>query len=238
MAAALKYPKELENVKQQFGVFSDFTEDQLDALWVDTVSDLGTVAMGDSVGGIVVLTPSDGTVADNDEAYLACPNEIFKFAADKPMYAVASLQFTEANTDDANVGLFFQNAIGANSIIDDAGGLKVSGSTIGIYKVDGETVWRCVSANNSSSTVTVSTTSSTSSSYQKLEIETYPVSSTVIGVVFKVNDQYLKDTNGDEIKHKITVASSTEMQVGVGVKNGGGNNQTLNVDYLGAWQVR
>ena len=51
-----------------FHVFNDFITDQADTDWVDTITDTGTVAIGDEVGGVVTLTPSDATVADNDEA--------------------------------------------------------------------------------------------------------------------------------------------------------------------------
>lgn len=235
MANILRYPQELSQI-QQYGVFSDFTEDQLDAAFVDTVTDSGSVAMGDAVGGTAVLTPSDGTVGDNDEAYLAAPNEVFKVAAGKPMLAVCRLQFTEANTNDANVAFGFQNAVGANSILDNGAGLKVSGDTIGIYKVDGGTVWRCVSAVNGTSTDTVSTTTAGGSAYQVLEIEVVDFTGTQMKVIYKVDGLPLKDSNDTEITHTIAVASSTEMQLFVGVKNGDTNLETLNVDYMGGWQ--
>lgn len=220
--------------------FSDFIEDQSDITWIDTITDSGSATVGDAVGGIMALVPSDGSVADNDETYIACPNEIFKLAAGKPLYGVCRLQFTEANTDDANVGFFFQNAIGANSILDNGAGLKVSGDTIGIYKVDGGTVWKCVTVvNGGTALVNTSTTTAGGSSYQKLEIFVEEESSTQIVATFKVDGDYLLDsTTGLRIRHVFAFASSTEMQVGAGVKNGDTNNETLNIDYIGACQVR
>lgn len=221
-----------------FHVFSDFWEDQADTVFIDTVTDSGSVAVGDSVAGIAVLTPSDGTVGDNDEAYLATPNELFKFAAGKPIYGRCRLQFTEANTDDANVGFFFQNAVGGDSILDNGGGLKVSGSTLGIYKVDGGTVWRCVSSCNGTSTDTISTKTAGGSSYQVLEIICGDWDGVSMQVSFRVDGEYLKDSNGNLIRHTVAIANATEMQVGVGVKNGNTNLETLNVDYLYAAQKR
>lgn len=221
-----------------FHVFSDFWEDQADTVFIDTVTDSGSVAVGDSVAGIAVLTPSDGSVADNDEAYLATPNELFKYAAGKPIYGRCRLQFTEANTDDANVGFFFQNAVGADSILDNGGGLKVSGSTLGIYKVDGGTVWRCVSSCNGTSTDTISTKTAGGSSYQVLEIICGDWDGVSMQVSFRVDGEYLKDSNGNLIRHTVAIANATEMQVGVGVKNGDTNLETLNVDYLYAAQKR
>jgi hypothetical protein len=239
MSAILKLPPELKNVEQQYGLFSDFVEDQLDALFVDTVTDSGTVLMGDAANGIAVLTPSDGTVADNDEAYFASPNEVFLFAAEKPALAIARLQFTEANVDDANVFFGFMNAIAANSLVDNGGGPQASGSQAVIYKIDGGTVWRCSTRNNGVVTDSVSNATAGGASYQKLEVEVVPFTSTKVKVLFRVDGVPLKDsTTGREIVHTVTVASATEMQVGVGLKNGAGNLETLNVDYLGAWQAR
>lgn len=238
MANILRFPRELTQI-DQFGVFSDFAEDQLDALFVDTITDTGTVLMGDAAGGVATLTPSDGTVADNDEAYLASANEVFLVAAGKPIYAAASLKFAEANTDDANIAFGLQNAVGANSIVDDGAGLKVSGSCIGIFKVDGGTVWKCVSSINGTSTVSTSTATAGGTAFQKLEIEVIDFTGTQMKVVFKLDGIPLKDsTTGLDIVHTIAVASATEMQLFAGVKNGGANLETLNVDWMGAWQLR
>jgi hypothetical protein len=221
-------------------VEDDFLGDQTDLYFVDTVTDSGSAAVGDAVGGIMVLTPSDGTVADNDEAYIACPNEVFKFAAGKPMHAVARIQFTEINTDDANIAFGFQNAVGANSIVDNGGGPKVSGSACCIYKNDGGTVWRCITSMNGTSTDSVSTTTAGGSSYQLLEIDVVDsnINSGYISCSFKVDGRYLVDSNGIVIKHHVAISSATEMQVFAGVKNGDTNLETLNIDYIAACQLR
>lgn len=237
MANILRFPNNLAQL-EQFGVYSDFTDVRNDDTWVDTITDTGTITVGDAARGIVTLTPSDGTVADNDEAYLANAKEVFLIDDGKPMYAVCSLQYTEANTDDANIAFGFMNAVGANAIIDDGAGLKVSGDTIGIYKVDGGTVWKCVSTvNGATATVSTSTKTAGGASYQKLEIEVVDFTGTQMKCVFKVDGIPLKDsTTGADIVHTISVASATEVQVFVGVKNGSANLETLLVDYLGAWQ--
>jgi hypothetical protein len=219
-------------------IFDDFQNDQTDISFVDTITDSGSVLMGDTRKGIAVLTPSDASVGDNDEAYLACPNEVFIFLANKPIFGQCYLQFSEANTDDANVVFGFQNAVGANSLIDDGGGPKVSGSTLAIYKVDGGTVWKCVSSTNGTSTVSTSTTTAGGSSYQELQIILKHHDSTYMEATFKCDGKWLKDSNDLVIRHLVTIASATEMQVFVGVKNGGANLETLNVDYIYAHQAR
>jgi hypothetical protein len=221
-----------------FHVFSDWINDQSDIEAIDTITDTGTVTIGDAAGGIVALVPSDGTVADNDEAYVATPNEVFKFAAGKPIWCEAYVQFTEANTDDANVAFGMANAVAANLLVDDGAGLRTSGSIIAFLKVDGETVWRCVSRCNATLNSTTSTATAGGAAYQRLQIECVDRDPTYFTVVFKVDDQYCKDTNGSVIRHTLPFASSTEMSLFLGVKNGGANLETLNCDWWSASQTR
>lgn len=224
-----------------FGIFDDFTDDQSDITWVDTITDTGTVTIGDAVGGIVALVPSDGTVADNDEAYIESPNEVFKFAADKPIICEAKVQFTEANTDDANIFFGLMDAIGANSLVDDGAGPKTSYSGAVFYKVDGGTNW-WVEASLGATQTAVELTATNSldktaktaggASYQKLRIEFRPYSSTAADVLYFIDDVHVYKITG------FVYTSATEMQVGAGVKNGGANLETLNIDYIGCYQLR
>lgn len=224
-----------------FYLFDDFLYDQVDtAGFVDTVTDSGTVAMGDAAGGVVTLTPSDGTVADNDEAYLASPNEVFLFAANKPLYGKARVQYTEVTSDKVNVAFGFQNAVGANSIVDDGGGLKTSGSCLGIYKIDGGTnLLRVVSACNGTATTTTTNKTVAAATWYVLEIICNDWDGTSMQVTFKCDGEFLKDSNGVVIRHTVAIASATEMQLFLGVKLGAAtNNDTLLADYVFASQAR
>jgi hypothetical protein len=194
-------------------------------------SDSGTVAVGDAAGGVLVLTPSDGSVADNDEAYVRTTNELFLFAADKPFYAEQLMKFTEANTDDANVAFGFMNAVAANSILDNGGGPAASFSGAVIYKIDGGTVWRCRSSVGTSNNDSISTTTAGGSSYQWLRIECRPVSSTICEISYFVDNVPLLDsTTNRPIKHSLTYTGATEMHLFTGVKNGDTNLETVNID--------
>lgn len=226
--------------RDQFGFFDDFEWYITAHRWTTTVSDSGTVAQGDAANGIVTLTPSDGSVGDNDEAYLKSATECFKAVAGRTIQGEARIKFVEINTDDANVGFFFQNAIGADSIIDSGAGLKVSGDTFGIYKVDGGTVWKCVSVvNGGTALVSTSTKTAGGTDYQTLSIRIADVDGTSCEVTFFVDGAALLDsTFRRPIKHTFAMASATEMQVGVGVKNGDTNLETLLVDYITAYQNR
>jgi hypothetical protein len=224
-----------------FYIWDDFLYDQIDtAGFVDTVTDSGSVAMGDDVGGVATLTPSDGTVADNDEAYLATPNEVFKFAAGKPIYLRARVKYTEVTSDKVNVAVGLQNAVGANSLVDDGGGPKVSGSTLAIAKVDGGSNYaKCYSACNGTSTVTTSTKVLAANTWYVFEIACNDWDGTSMQVTFKIDGEYLKDSNGNVIRHTVAIASATEMQAFLGVKLGAAtNNDTLLADYLFASQAR
>jgi hypothetical protein len=226
-----RFTEELRNV-DTMTVFSHFAGDQLDAIAVDTVTDSGTVLMGDDVGGIVTLTPSDGTVADNDEAYLATPNENFKFGTNREIYGTCKLKFTEVTATIVNVAFGFQNAVGANSIVDDGAGLKVSGSCLGIYKIDGEAVWRCVSACNGVATVSISTTAAVAATWYYPEIYCEDWDGKEMLVSFRIDNRWLFDSSGNLIKHRVAVASATEMQMFLGAKLGAiTNNDTLLCDY-------
>jgi len=216
-------------------VFNHFTDDQVDTIGgVDTITDTGTVVMGDEAGGVVTLTPSDGTVADNDEAYFRTPNEVFLLASGKPLYGRARVKLTETTADKANVAFGFQNAVGADSLIDDGGGPKVSGDTICIFKKDGGGAYFYAAAYcNGTGTATKSKTPVVTATWYDLEIFVTDTGDGNASVTYKVDGQYLKDfTTGIVITHAVTIASATEMAMWLGIKLGAGtNNDTLKCDF-------
>lgn len=223
--------------KLQFTVADDFDHYVTADTWTTVVSDTGTVAASDAVGGILVLSPSDGTVADNDEAYLATTQEIFKVGTDCNIYAESRLK-VDQTTDDANIFFGFANAIAANTIVDDGAGLRTTGDIFAIYKVDGGSVWKCVSSVNSTQTIGTSTTSITDNTYYSLRIEVRDVDGTNVEATYFVDDQPLRDSNNKAIKHTVAMASATEMDLGCGIKLGADtNHDKLYVDYIFAAQT-
>jgi hypothetical protein len=228
--------------RNQFTIQDDFLRDVDSADWVTTLTDSGTASVGDAAGGIIALVPSDGTVADNDEAYIESANEVFKFAGDKPLLFEARVQFSEANVDDANVLVGLLDAVGANSLVDNGGGPPSSYSGAVFFKVDGGTVWQTETSNSTTQTTNELVASNTNnlakravtaggSAYQTLRIEYQPYSSTNAYVSFFVDGVLCA-------QHDYIFTSATEMQIGIGVKNGGANNETLNVDYVACVQER
>lgn len=239
MTVAMQLPNDLAQ-RGQFGFFDDFDYFVTTDRFTSILTDSGGASVSDAVGGILALTASDGTVADNDQTYIKGSKEIFKFAADKPILVDALIQFTEANTDDANVAVGLANAVAADLIVDDGAGMKTSGSMLAIYKVDGSTVWKVISSCNATQTISTSSTTAGGSSYQWLQIQWKPVGSTYSEATFFVDGvQLIDSTTLKPIVHRFDYSDSpTEMQFFAGVKNGGGNLETLNLDYASAWQKR
>lgn len=225
-----------------FEFFDDFIgEIDTTNVYTATLTDSGTAVNGSAEGGICVVSASDGTTGDNDEAYLGLRNLVFTMAANKPVKAWGRLQYTEANTDDANVAVGLTSSVAADLLVDNGAGLKTTGTHFAIYKVDGGTVWLCES--RVGSTVLRNTTAVTAggSSYFTWEVEISEVLTTHAVVVFKVNGEYLKDaTTGMIISHRIAYSGASALTPFVAVKNGGttGAGEVLSVDYIGAIQTR
>lgn len=209
--------------------------------WTSTATDSGTSLATDAAGGVMALVPSDGSVADNDEIYVQSSKETFKIADGKPISIGGYIQFTEANTDDANVFVGILDAPIADTLVDNGAGMKTSFSGAAFYKVDGGTRWQVIYSDGATQTIADLTATNTlnkvaqsagGASYQLLEIDILPKTSTKVDIVFKIDGK---------VVYKMidkTYASATEMAVAVGAKNGGANNESIKVDYLWAAQKR
>lgn len=226
-------------LRRQFGFFDDFEWYISPHRWTSTLTDSGSATITTDPCGVLAVAPSDGTVADNDEGYVLTTNSPFKFQNEKPLLGASRLQFTEANADDANVMFGFMNAVAANAIVDDGAGPKASFSGAVIYKVDGGTVWRCRSSVGTGYIDSISTTTAGGASYQDLRIEGTPVNSTQIELTYFVNNAVLLDSTWNKpIKHLLTYTGAAAMMLFSGVKNGGANLETLNIDYMAAAHLR
>ena len=224
--------------RNQYGVFSDFTHYVSADDFSTVASDSGTATAGDAVGGVLTLAPSDGTVADNDETYVKGTNEVFLFGVQQIVFE-ARVKFVEANTDDANVIVGLMNAVAADALVNDGGGPKSSFSGMVLYKIDGGTKW--IFATSIGTTRTTTTTSQTAggSSYATIKLVYTLDGATGYGEAVPYFDGVqMTDANGTLIKHRFAYASATEMQVILGVKNGGSNAESLLVDYCGCAQRR
>ena len=217
-----------------FQIFSDFPYFVSGEAFTAVLTDSGTASVSDGRGGLLDLVPSDGTVADNDEAYLKSTAEIFLFADGNPLYFCSELGWLEANTDDASVFAGFMSAIAANSIVDTTGLPAANFSGAIFFKVDGGATWRAmVSIGTTQTEVTLTNIPAPpgDGERQKLEIAVVPTSSTAATAYFYIDGVLVGSQS-------FTYTGATEMNVGAGIKNGSANNESLEIDYILASQVR
>lgn len=235
----LNTPQDLKE-RRQFGFKDDFEWLLSPHRWTAVLSDSGSAVVGSSPGGVVTLTPSDESVSDNDEAYLRSTNPVFKFAALKPLVAEILLQFTEANTNAANLVFGVTDQSGADVLANNGGGLASSYYGALFFKTDGGTRWQCESSRGSTQTTTdllntsaldQTTHTAGGTAYQRLTIEFIPHSDSAAEVLFYIDGCHVAT-------HQYTFTSATAMYVVAGVKNGSTSLETLNIDYIAAYQLR
>lgn len=206
--------------------------------WTTLVADGGTsAAVTDAVGGRLSMITG---ATDNNEVAVRSSFEIFLVADNKPMRLETRIQYTEANTDDANVMVGFMDALAANSLVDDGAGVRTTGNYFVFFKVDGGTVWQVRSRNDTETETNSTGITAGGASFQKLRIEIdNEGSGTNVEVKFFIDDiQCVDATTLRPIVHTIAVASSTEMNAGLYVKAGSANSETLVADWFWAWQKR
>ena len=206
--------------------------------WTKLANDAtATVAGGDFVNGQVKLY-TDAT--DNNEVMIKSTNKSFIFANNTPLIFETRIQFTEANTDDANIAVGFSSAAAANLLVDDGAGPATSMSGAMIYKVDGSNVWKCITSLSTTQTISTSTTTAGGTSFQVLKIKIDFVSSTVAEATFWVDGLPLIDaaqtSRNTPIKHAFTYTSAAAMNACIYAKAGGSNAETLYCDYIYAGQ--
>jgi hypothetical protein len=246
-----------------YGFFDDFTEfssASTTGRWTST-STGGTNSIqssGNVAGGILGLVPSGGSPAANDAAYISGTNALFQLVADCPIFFEAMIQYSEANTNYANVcaGLFSGTV--TNSLQSSSGG--PGGNFFGamIYKqghASGSPVWSTVSSLGTTQTLNTSKNAAGISSFVKLGLLIEPVvggtqqsTAQTLTVSYFLNDQpLLQNVSAGSgyypIKDTVSFTSpvTTYLYPVVGVKNGatvGGGMENVYIDYVQVWQKR
>lgn len=222
-----------------FIVYDHFTEFSTGGRWTSVLTDSGTASVGNTVGGRLSLVCSDGSVADNDEAYIRTTNDVFLVAGNKPLRAYSRMQFTEANTSAMNAFVGFMSSIAANALVDDGGGMRTTGNYFVFFKVDGGTTWQVRSRNGTTTYTNDTGITAGGSSFQTfaIDIDTEGDGSTNVRATFYINGQICRDaTTNLNICHVIPISGSVQMQLGAGAKNGSGSLETLVIDYLNGTQ--
>lgn len=231
----------------QFEVFSDFEHLVTGDVWTSLAADIGaSVATVDGVGGQLALTTG---ATDNNEAYVSTTREIFLFENNRPAAWQVRVKWAEAATDDLNFAFGVMNAVAADGLVDNAGGLKADFSGAAFYKVDGGTRLQAISSVATARTTTDLDLTGGGGQWLTLRIEFQPISATLGYITF------LADPNGGQnlqqvlpydranllvprVQHSIVLGSATEMQLFVGAKAGGAASEVVTVDYLYGCQAR
>lgn len=227
--------------RRTFGFFDDFEWFVSVHRWTKTVADVAGgvgIAVADGAAGLLTVSPEDST--DEDEVYLASTYEVFKFANDKSGTWECRLKFAEANTNKLNIFFGVVDAIGANTLVDAGAGMKTSYSGAVFFKQDGQTLWSVQSSLSTTQTTTQLTAANSkdgkahtagSTAYQTLRIDFTPITTTNGDLDFWLDGVLVA-------KHDYVYTNATEMQVGLGVKNGSTTAETATVDYVAAYQLR
>src|SRR5262245_28287935 len=195
-----------------------------------------TAVVGDADAGLLAL--GTGAVLNN-EVMVRSTNELFLIANNRPIYAETRLQYAEANVNNANVAFGLGDAIGADWLVDGGAGPRTTGMQVMIYKVAGASVWRAQARNGTQVSDQASGTTAGGTTFTTLTVEVKDMSTTQATVTYQVDGVPLRDAlTGLMINHQLNLAGSTEMRVGVYAKAGSASAETVNVDYMGASQVR
>lgn len=245
MPVEMWIPDELENGRKNATLVNDFFHYTTAEDFTTTASDSGSIATNATgLTGTITISPSDGTVGDNDETYLESTVRAFKFADDKNLLFYLEGVFTDVGTNNGNWILGFVEDVGANTLQDNGAGPPADYDGANFHKVDGGTNWLVeVSIGTTQSTKTTDITA-TSTSKQRFLIKCRMLTSTRMEASFwhaigsTAPLKQCKDTDGNVIKLTATVSSNAAMNAVVGAKNGSTDHATIDVDFILAAVMR
>ncbi len=224
---------------------------------VYTDAKLWTAALTGSSAPTVLSTGQDGvlvqlcTSSTNDASFIFTTIPLFKWANGVVHECEAILQFSEASTNNANVWFGFSSVNTVAMLVNASAGPATSFSGAGIYKQGGTLTWRTVSSQSTTQNLNNTTYAAAQAGYQRLRVQCEVVNSVMEvtywidqgGSTGNVGGLQMRNTSsfpagGAPIKDFITLSSPAAMYLGIGVKNGTGSAETLNVDYIAGWKHR
>jgi hypothetical protein len=179
------------------------------------------VTSKDGLGGWLTLT-SDGD--DNDDCYVTSRSEAFIFSTDKKMIFKARILLEEAATDDANWCIGLSDTVAADFLQDDGDGPAATYDGALFFKVDGTMIIQFETSNGGTQVTQSLATFVTDTIYNLAFV--YDYNDGVTGYI----TPYVNGVAGS--RHAITIAELEEMHLIMGVKSGGDNEETLEVDYV------
>ncbi len=197
-----------------------------------------------SAGGQLSLA-CDGD--DNDEAYAFLTCEPIVLAAGTLTVARFRFNYTEANTDDANIAVGIASEGGADFLVDNGGGPPADYTGAVLFKVDGGTAWQVEVSHGTAQTTKTTTLTPGGGVWEELEIAIDVPAIDLAEVTFHhgaagaamvpIKESGSSDRDpGIKIRKDFTTPLS--MGIVLGVKAGGANTETLLVDYAAYSQTR
>jgi hypothetical protein len=150
----------------------------------------GTGAVLD--GGGMSLT-TGGTA--NDEASIASVGKLYKNALGASAQARFTVEFTEANTDDAELFIGMSSGAVADQMADSSAGPPSNYSGFGFFKIGGTTTWSVEASNATAQTTqelsasgSLTGSAQVSGSRQTLGIDVISKTATTLDVVFSIDE--------------------------------------------------
>lgn len=196
--------------------------------WALATENSGAATLADAAGGVLAIATG---ATDNNGSCLSSITECFKVLADKPIYFEARVKCAEAATDDANIYVGFSDLATVDAVLDNGGGPAASYDGALFFKVDGGTVWGFETSNAGAQVTTANAGAFVSDTWYRLGFLVVPTSATAATVT-----PYIDGVAGTA--HALTITGLEEMHIVLGAKAGGGNAETLQVDYVKAVAVR
>lgn len=200
----------------------------------------GTLAAGSAGTDLSITTQA----ADNAVGSVIGAKQAL-LAANKPLYMIARLQFSEAATNAANLFVGFTSSAAAAVMGDNGAGPASSYSGIGLHKLDGGLNWIAefsVGSTQKTQELTgiavatvgqqVSDIVAGKAAYQVIEVVAVPKSATLCDVSFLI-DGVVVMRFLDQVYTSIAAMGPT-----VVVKSGSATAEVLLLDYIGWAHVR
>lgn len=207
-----------------FMLFDDFFDYVTTANFLSTVGTNAAPAMTDAKGGVLGIVTSG---VDNTASLIISTNELFCVSAGKRLFFEARVKLAEANVDDINifVGLTEGTPADAVPMLNNGGGVA-DDDHIGFYKADGGTVW-------------LAKTGDGAAAYESTSVGTRGTDWVRLGFIATPAqvDFYI---DGQKVAtHSTTLPTADElMHLVIGCKAGGGNAETLLLDWVKIVQER
>lgn len=221
-------------------VFSDFVSYVSGGQgFITEATDSGAVAQADVEGGEVLIEPSDGSVADNDQTSLHT-SKSFKFGQGRPIYAGWRAGMNTANNvNDCNMWMGFHSATVADFMQDAGAGPAADYYGAGFYKVDGGASVYFEVSQGTTQTTTAAVDTLVDDEMNVYEIVGAPNHSTDYRVWGLINGLPVGTDAQKADGITIDPTSAVVMRFALAVKLGAAtNHDKMRVDWAGVRQLR